>query len=130
MRDRGLICEVTEHYNAFTKRRNDLMGFCDILCLGQDTNDATVVNTDFGRLAFLSKGNNKAIAVQTTSGSNTSARVKKIMAEPRAELWLRAGNMIEVHGWRKAGPRGKRKTWQCRIEKITLEDLTKTNQGL
>lgn len=118
MRARGLTCEVAEHYNSFSKKRNDLMGFCDILCLGMD---AEVPTKSF--YPFV------AIAVQTTSGSNVSARVKKIMAEPRAKLWVKAGNLIEVHGWRKAGPRGKRKTWQCRIEKISLADLTKTETG-
>jgi hypothetical protein len=108
LRDRGLTCEVTETFNFYTKRRNDLMGFCDILAMG---------------MAFPAAGGTMrecAIAVQTTSGSNFAARRKKILAEPRAVLWLKAGNRIEVHGWRKAGERGKKKTWQCRIEEISL----------
>lgn len=107
MRSRGFTAEVTEHFNHFSKRRNDLMGFCDILCLGIT----------------------RAVAVQTTSGSNVSSRVKKIATEPRAKLWLQCGGDIEVHGWRKIGKRGERKTWQPVVKNITLEDLTKTLSG-
>jgi len=34
MRKRGYTCEVVEHWNSFTQRRNDLFGFIDVLCLG------------------------------------------------------------------------------------------------
>jgi hypothetical protein len=70
------------------------------------------------------KENDTLITVQTTSGSNVSARLTKIAACPGALLWLQSPTRrIEVHGWRKVGERGKRKTWQCRRVEVTLEDL-------
>lgn len=102
MRAEGFFCEITEHWNPYAKIRKDLCGFIDVLCLsGNDT-----------------------LAVQTTSGSNVSARLTKIAACPGALVWLQSPTRrIEVHGWRKVGERGKRKTWQCRRVEVTLEDL-------
>ena len=98
LRDQGWMCEIVEHWNPFVKRRKDLWGFCDILAIRPG----------------------ETLAVQTTSTSNVSARVTKILAEPKSVAVLKAGIKIEVHGWKKAGPRGKRKTWQCMIKKIEL----------
>lgn len=36
-----------------------------------------------------------------------------------AGVWLAAGNRIVVHGWKKSGPRGARKVWNCRELEIT-----------
>ena len=33
MRDQGYYAEVVERYNSFTRKRNDLCGFIDVLCL-------------------------------------------------------------------------------------------------
>jgi hypothetical protein len=99
LRDRGYTCAITEHWNGWAKVRQDLFGFIDIVAV----KDGTV----------------GVLAVQTTSGSNTSARVAKIQAEPRASVWLAAGNKIVVHGWRKVGPRGKAKKWECREIPVT-----------
>ena len=81
--------------------RNDLFGMFDILYLTGST----------------------LVGLQVTSGANHAARVKKIMAEPRAAGWLRTGALIEVWSWQQKGPRGKRKKWECRKEEITLEAL-------
>lgn len=97
LRDEGWTVAITERWNSFVKIRQDLFGFCDLLCISPSR-------------GFL--------AVQTTSGSNVSARIAKIQAEPRAGIFLAAGGKIEVHGWRKIGDRGKRKTWQCRVETL------------
>ena len=64
------------------------------------------------------------LGIQTTSGSNVSARVKKCMAEPRMEIWKQAGNKLEVHGWRqiKVKRGGKARKWDCRI--VTGKHIT------
>lgn len=89
MRKRGYYAFVTEHWNGFTKQRSDLFGFCDVLCLGE----------------------NEAIAVQTTSLSNISARIKKITDHENVEAVRKAGIRILVQGWFK--PKGER-SWKCR----------------
>lgn len=83
MRDEGYTAEVTEHWNPFAKIRKDLFGFIDVMAVG----------------------NGKIIGVQTTSYSNISARVKKILASPHYPTLKDAGFEIHVHGWKKVGAR-------------------------
>jgi hypothetical protein len=69
--------------------------------------------------------------VQTTSRANQAARVGKIRAIPEARVWLQGAGGIEVHGWAKVGPRGKRKLWQPTITPVTLADLEeRTEEGI
>lgn len=79
MRDRGYFCWITEHWNSFTHKRQDLWGIADILCLGE----------------------NEIIAVQTTSYSNASARINKIAEHDSTPHLRKAGIRILVHGWKK-----------------------------
>lgn len=54
------------------------------------------------------------LAIQVTSGANHAAREQKVAEEPRALEWLKSGARAEVWSYRKAGARGKRKTWTLR----------------
>lgn len=101
LRKQGKTCAVTEHWNSFVKRRQDLFGFVDVIAIDE-----------------------KMIAIQTTSGTNVAARVEKIKSLDTAKDWLNAGHRIIVHGWAKRGKAGKRKTWTCREVELTLEDFT------
>lgn len=104
MRDAGFHCEVVEHFNSFTKQRKDLLGFADLLC--------------------LKIGEPPTLLQVTASGS--AERVKKILAEPRAELALRCGFRILVHGWRRLadykqdGTRKVRDRWEPKVVLIDL----------
>jgi hypothetical protein len=93
LRDEGWTVAVVERWNPHARIRQDLYGFIDVLAIrGGDT-----------------------LAVQVTSGDHVADRVKKIRSVPTAPIWLESPTRkIVVHGWRKAGARGKRKTWQCR----------------
>ena len=79
LRDLGYHVEIVEHWNNWTKRRHDLWQFADLLA--------------------IRKG--EVLAVQVTSGTNVSARVKKIADSEIAPLVREAGIRIEVWGWRK-----------------------------
>jgi hypothetical protein len=79
MRDQGYLCEVTERWNPFAKIRQDLYNFVDILCIKDG----------------------KTVAVQTTSYSNMSARIKKIKELDTYPIVRSAGWEIVVHGWKK-----------------------------
>lgn len=94
LRGLGYEVAVVERWNSYTRTRHDLYGFADLLAMR-------------GR---------ELLAVQATSTGNVSARVKKILAEPRAKLWVEPGSQrfIVVVGWAKRGARGKRKTWQVK----------------
>ena len=101
MRDRGYSCDIVERWNPYARIRQDLWGFCDVLCLTPG----------------------QIVAVQTTSGANVSARLRKIAASPRIADVLSAGVRVVVHGWAKRGPRGKAKKWTCREEWLKPEDF-------
>ena len=75
---RGYIAQTVETWIPYASRRRDLFGFGDVLAVG----DEIVIG-------------------QSTSRSNVSSRVNKILAEPRAVVCLRAGIRILVMGWAK-----------------------------
>jgi hypothetical protein len=103
LRDAGYFAAITEHWNQFAHIRQDLFGFCDIV-------------------AF--KGYGPVLFVQTTSGTNVSARVAKIVSNDAARAWVQEPNrLIVVHGWRKVGERGKRKLWDCRVVPVAAIDF-------
>ena len=79
MRDRGYLCEVTERWNPFAKIRQDLYNFVDVLCIREG----------------------ETVAVQTTSYSNVSARIKKISELDTSAIVKLAGWKIVIQGWRK-----------------------------
>jgi hypothetical protein len=94
---------VAEHWQAIPKHpaggvRKDLFGFIDIVALI----DGSIV------------------AIQCTSGSCTSARVKKILNERQEEArkWLECGGKIEVWGWRKLKKKVGNQSWFPKIVKI------------
>lgn len=89
LRDQGFTVAVTEHWNAFARIRQDLFGFIDLLALRGD----------------------ETLAVQTTSYSNVSARVKKITEHENLANVRKAGWGISVHGWHKS----KSGKWEVRI---------------
>lgn len=74
-----MTCEVVERWNAFARIRQDLFGIIDIVALDEQ----------------------QTLGVQTTSWTNVSARVKKITDSPHLPALLRAGWVLEVHGWKK-----------------------------
>ena len=98
LRRQGYRVAITEHWNSFVKRRQDLLGFIDLLAVAPSM-----------------------LAIQTTSGPNVSARIAKILELPAAREWLEAGHRIIVHGWAKRGERGAVKRWSCREEEVTLD---------
>jgi len=98
---------IVEHWNVFARITQDLFHFADILAIYPTREGSTYI--------------------QVTSGSNVSARKAKILANKYAKSILKAGNTIEIHGWRKGGPRGTRKIWGIRIVSITLADFASTS---
>jgi len=82
------LCEVTEKWCSWSKRRKDLFGFIDILAIKDgDT-----------------------VAIQVTSYSNVSARVKKITESVALGPLRKANWTILVEGWHKKNGR-----WVSRI---------------
>lgn len=78
---------------------------------------------NFGDILAAKIGVPGALLVQTTSGSNASARVKKIRQIAEAGIWLAAGNNIVCHSWAKRGGKGKRKLWDCVVIPILTPEI-------
>ena len=100
---RGLGYRVVKVEYTARGRRHDLMGFVDGIAFG------------VGECLYL----------QACGGSDFAEHQRKIKETCRAdaERVLLAGNRIILIGWRKLGARGKQRTWQPRIEEITLGSL-------
>src|SRR5262245_17958839 len=94
LRALGYQARRVEQWNPFAKIRQDLCGG-DVLPL---------------------KPGEPVLVVQCTSGANHSARRTKLEAAGFIALWKGAGVSLEIWAWRKAGPRGRRKTWALRRE--------------
>ena len=99
LRDRGGTAQVVEKWNPYAKVRQDLFGIIDIVCVGLKPQDG---------------GKSSILGVQTTTGSNMDARIKKALQNESLCVWLDSGGGFEVHGWRKAGSRGEPKKWALR----------------
>lgn len=100
LKEQGIRAGVTERWNPYARIRQDLFGFIDLIALYPDG----------------------VCAIQVTSDGGVAARRKKILTECReaAEDWLSSGGLIEVWGWGKKGPRGAKKVWTPRVERISL----------
>ncbi len=103
LRKDGWVCHVAERWNPFAKIRQDAFGIIDILAIG----------------------GGHILAVQACAGASHAARRDKIVAEPRARIWLESGGRLEIWSWAKQGARGAVKKWTCRIEQISIEQLLK-----
>ena len=101
LRAEGWTAFVVERWNAYARIRQDLGGFGDVIAWSGDERGVLIV--------------------QATSGPNVAARITKIEGLEAAKAWLlTAGASLEVWGWRKAGERGARKTWQVRRVSLGL----------
>lgn len=83
-------------------RRIDAFGFGDILACR--FNDLCTDPKD--------PDNREIALIQTTTLAHMPEHKEKILAIPEFQKWKQAGGLVLLHGWRKKGPRGERKTWQ------------------
>ena len=102
MRKEGLVVAMVERRNPHAMIRQDLFGFADLIAMRPGAG---------------------IIAVQATSMGNRTSRITKIIAEPRAKLWLASGGRIQVWGWRKLTRGMVREKWLPEITEITLKDF-------
>ena len=113
----GCVVEVVEKWIPIAKHpgggiRRDLFDVIDILCVRPARLSTNV---------HVEQRSHGLIAIQSTSGSNHTARVKKALASHKLRLFLMTGNQFEIWSWSKKGARGKRKTWQPRIDTLVIE---------
>lgn len=107
---RGFPAGVVERFNVYSRTRNDLFGFIDIITI---------------------KGG-CIVAIQATGGSggNHAERLRKILSTPAIHVtaikWLGAKGRIEIWSWRKLvrynadGTKSKRPRWAGRFTAMEL----------
>lgn len=98
MRKQGYLCAITEHWNPYTRHRQDLFGMFDFLAIRE----------------------NEIIGVQTTSAGALSSHRRKIEICPSKVPWLRSGGQIVLHGWRKIQKPQKRSKYVLKEEVYKL----------
>ena len=82
---------MVERWNPYARIRQDLFGFGDLLCLREA----------------------EIVLLQTTSGSNLAARIKKIVEHENVNAVRESGMKIYVHGWRKL-----KSGWACNEKEV------------
>lgn len=107
--------EKVEYWNHYARRRHDLFGFADYICVGPEPG---------------------FILVQVTTRKQLSARRLKMLGKPQPSdkkpqeyaeyrvrslyAWLAAGGRVLLHGWDQPG--GKGTTWRRTEWEVTLEE--------
>jgi hypothetical protein len=102
LRELGLIAEVVERWNPYSKSRHDLFNIIDIVALG------TVI-----------------YGVQSCADSGRSEHRKKLLADVRSERWIDAGGVLWLVTWGKHKSDGKRLRWTPYVEPITKDMFKK-----
>lgn len=92
LREEGYTAAVVERWNPHARIRQDLFGVVDVLGVRPG----------------------ETIAVQSTSDTNVSSRVKKIADHENTPAIREAGWTFHVHGWKKVKNR-----WQCRTVDVS-----------
>jgi len=98
LRKQGYKPATVERWNPHVKIRQDLYGFIDIIAIHPEKPGV--------------------LAIQVTTGAHLADRKAKSLANDKLPVWLAGGNRFELHGWRKVGPRGKRKLWEVLIDEV------------
>ena len=93
LREDGWFCWITEHYNYYARKKQDLWGFIDIIALKPG----------------------QVLGVQTTTASNMSARIKKIADHENVGNVRESGVMLHVHGWHQ----DDKKKWHCKVKDVS-----------
>jgi hypothetical protein len=108
LREAGYFVEKVEQVVHGTFIKRDCFGFFDLLAIKGDRSGV--------------------LGVQVTTQANKAAHVEKARMLEAVWTWLRAGNQIVIHSWRKRSERNKDKSWgpkrwETVVVSLTLEDL-------
>jgi hypothetical protein len=98
LRQSGYTCDITERWLPKIDRRRDLFGFADLIGVHPIRREI--------------------VLVQTTTRPNLGARLTKAKALLTLGVWLRAGGLVEFHGWEQRNGR-----WTVKRVAVQSEDL-------
>ena len=98
VRKAGWTCQTVERWCQFSRRRIDLFGVIDIVCVRPGI----------------------VLGVQATSGSNLSSRQAKCLETAALASWLASGAQFEIWAWRKLTRGKKRPVWEPNVSRAVL----------
>jgi hypothetical protein len=102
LRKRGYHSENTEHWNAYAKIAQDLLGFVDVIAVG--------------------KG--EMLLVQVTAWGSISNRLRKIRESDNARACIKVpGVHIVIHGWKKTVTAGGAVRWKVKEREVIFTDF-------
>lgn len=104
---------VEKPWSPYTKRREDLFNFADLVGIRKDIQGVT---------AIQATGEDSSTHVHKILAGFTDNSGKEIPPNAYVKTWLLAGNRFFIWGWRMRGERGKRKTYKLREIEFVLKD--------
>lgn len=104
---------VEKPFNPYTKRREDLFNFIDVVALRDDI---------VGVTGIQACGEDVQTHIQKLLSGYVDAKGKRIEPNPHIATWLKTSNRFFIWGWALRGSRGTRKTYRLREVEFVLKD--------
>ena len=105
---------VEKPFNPYTKRREDLFNFADLVGIREDCPGVTAVQA-------CGEDVTKHIE-KLLDGYVDLAKGKMFGANPYLPTWLKAGNKFFIWSWVLRGAKGKRKLYEMREIEFLIEN--------
>ena len=114
LKRQGYATWITEKpYNPYTKRREDLFNFADLVGIREDIPGVT---------AIQATGEDVASHVTKILEGFVDGKGNTIPPNPYLRIWLKAGNRFFIWSWCLRGKQGKRKMYRLREIEFVLKD--------
>lgn len=104
---------VEKPYNVYTRRREDLFNFADLVGIREDAPGVTAVQAC---------SEDVAKHVEKLLHGFVDAKGNKIAPNPHLPVWLKAGNRFFIWSWCLRGKAGKRKLYRLRQIEFRLKN--------
>lgn len=123
LKEMGYAYAKVEYFNPWSKTTLDLFGLHDTVAIRGDKVGVFGINSCGEDVAphitkYL-KGYSK-VKKKVNEDLTTTEIIKEYGPNECLKPWLEAGNRFEIWGWRKRGPKGKRKVWELRRVEFSI----------
>lgn len=104
---------VEKPWSPYTKRREDLFNFGDLIGIREGTSGVT---------AIQAAGEDCSSHIRKILEGYVDGSGKEIPPNPHLRIWLQSGNRFFIWSWCLRGAKGKRKTYRLREIEFILEN--------
>jgi hypothetical protein len=104
---------VEKPWNQYTKKREDLFHFADLVAIRDDI---------VGVTAIQGTGEDASSHVKKLLEGFADAKGNAIPPNPHLRTWLKTGNRFFIWSWRLRGKKGKRKLYKLRQIEFFIEN--------